>query len=52
MGMTSENLFFYDIVLPGMLFMLLGYMQWFIFIPRVKQYLKAKKRSHHIEKGE
>ena len=36
-------LFIYDIVIPGILFYLAGYVQWFILIPNIKHYFKSQK---------
>jgi len=31
-----------NIVIPSLLFSIIGYIQWFIIIPKVKKYLKNK----------
>ncbi len=41
----SNYLFLYDIVLIGILFMAIGYIQWFILVPKIQQYFRKKKPS-------
>jgi len=40
---AHDYLFLTDIVLIGILCMIVGYIQWFILIPKIKKYLKKKK---------
>jgi len=49
----SNYLFLYDIVLIGILFMAVGYIQWFILVPKIQQYFKKKKLpTHQINKSD
>jgi len=38
-----SHLFVVDIILPGVLFMLLGYFQWFILLKKIKNYFSSYK---------
>lgn len=32
------------IVVPGVVFIAVGYIQWFILLPKIRKYLKSKKK--------
>jgi len=41
----SNYLFLIDIVLTGILFMIIGYIQWFILLPKIRNYFRKKDSS-------
>jgi len=43
----SNYLFLIDIVLSGILFMFIGYLQWFILLPKIRNYFKKKTSPTH-----
>ena len=44
----QEELFIIDIIIPGIGFALLGYLQWFVLVPKLRNYMNSSKKD--IEK--
>ena len=42
-GVESPYMVIYDIVIPWLFFVPIGYIQWFILLPKIRKYLKSKK---------
>ena len=40
--MEANRLFIADIIVPGIVFTLFGYFQWFYIVPKINQYLKTR----------
>ena len=41
----KNALYISDIIIPGILFMIIGYIQWFILLPKIKKDFKSKKEK-------
>ena len=43
--LKNYSLFIFDIFIPGILFMVGGYIQWFVIVPKMKRYFKSKNKG-------